>query len=67
MSFPAREPEAPPWLDLLRGVMHFITRVPQRLHIHSPFVNAAVEGTELVLRVGGAETELVVFEGRVRF
>ncbi|MGQ0594593.1 MAG: FecR domain-containing protein [Gammaproteobacteria bacterium] len=67
LSFPPREPEAPPWLDLLQGVMHFITRVPRRLQIHTPFVNAAVEGTELVLRVGEAETELIVFEGRVRF
>ncbi|MGH8574594.1 MAG: FecR domain-containing protein, partial [Gammaproteobacteria bacterium] len=68
LSFPLpREPEAPPWLDLLRGVMHFITRVPRRLQIHTPFVNAAVEGTEFVLRVGEAETELIVFEGRVRF
>ncbi|MGH8575714.1 MAG: TonB-dependent receptor domain-containing protein [Gammaproteobacteria bacterium] len=68
LSFPPpREPEAPLWLDLLRGVMHFITRVPRRLQIHTPFVNAAVEGTEFVLRVGEAETELIVFEGRVRF
>jgi tetratricopeptide (TPR) repeat protein len=67
LSFPPREPEAPPWLLLLRGVVHFITRVPQRLQIHTPFVNAVVEGTELVLRVGEAETELIVFEGRVRF
>ena len=37
------------------------------LQIHTPFVNAVVEGTELVLRVGEAETELIVFEGRVRF
>ena len=68
LSFPPpREPEAPPWLDLLRGVMHFITRVPRRLQIHTPFVNATVEGTEFVLRVGETETELIVFEGRVRF
>jgi hypothetical protein len=67
LSFPPREPEAPPWLLLLRGVVHFITRVPQRLQIHTPFVNAVVEGTELVLRVGEAETELIVFEGWVRF
>jgi len=67
LSFPPRGPEAPPWLDLLRGVMHFITRVPRSLQIHTPLVNATVEGTELVLRVGEAETELIVFEGRVRF
>ena len=67
LSFPPREPEAPPWLDLLRGVMHLITRVPRRLQIHTPFVNATVEGTEFVLGVGEAETELIVFEGRVRF
>ena len=67
LSFPPREPEAPPWLDLLRGVMHLITRVPRRLQIHTPLVNATVEGTEFVLGVGEAETELIVFEGRVRF
>ena len=67
LSFPPRGPEASPWLDLVQGVMHFITRVPRRLKIHTPFVNAAVEGTEVVLRVGEAEAELTVFEGRVRF
>ena len=30
-------------------------------------MNATVEGTEFVLRVGETETELIVFEGRVRF
>ncbi len=67
LSFPARDPEAPLWLKLLQGVMHLITRMPQRLQIQTPFVNAAVEGTEFALRVGEAETELIVFEGRVRF
>jgi tetratricopeptide (TPR) repeat protein len=66
LSFAAREPDRPSWLDLLRGAIHFITRIPQRLEIRTPFVNASVEGTEFVLRVLAAETRLWVFEGRVR-
>ncbi len=58
------EPE-PQWLDLLRGVVHFISRTPRILNIRTPFVNAGIEGTELLVRSDEQETGIWVYEGRV--
>ena len=63
----AIESDKPAWLDLLRGALHILSRVPRALNIRTPFVNAGIEGTEFALRVGNAETALWVYEGRVRF
>jgi len=63
----AIEPDKPAWLDLLRGALHIISRVPRALNIRTPFVNAGIEGTEFALRVNPAQAELWVYEGRVRF
>ena len=53
------------WLDLLRGAFHYLSHRPQSLRIRTPFVNAAVEGTEFMLAVEDARTLLTVFDGRV--
>ena len=52
-------------LDLLNGVVHFLSRAPRSLEVKTPFVNAAVEGTEFLIRVETNRTFLSVFEGRV--
>ena len=44
---------------------HFISRVPRSLKVNTPFVNAAIEGTEFVVAVGEADTTVTVFEGIV--
>ncbi|MGH9338233.1 MAG: TonB-dependent receptor domain-containing protein [Acidobacteriota bacterium] len=62
----AIEREKPAWLELLRGTLHIISRVPRAFNIRTPFVNAGTEGTEFALQVGKAETALWVYEGRVR-
>jgi len=59
------EAEEESWLDLLKGAVHFITRVPNSLKIKTPYVNAAVEGTEFVIRVENGETIVSVIEGQV--
>ncbi len=59
------ESEEASWLDLLKGAVHFITRTPNALKIKTPYVNAAVEGTEFVIRVENGETIVSVIEGRV--
>ena len=59
------ESEESSWLDLLKGAVHFITRVPNALKVKTPYVNAAVEGTEFVIRVENGETTVSVIEGRV--
>ncbi|HXH02634.1 MAG TPA: FecR family protein, partial [Candidatus Competibacteraceae bacterium] len=66
ITLTAPEPAAQAsWLDLLRGAVHFISRTPQPLKIKTPYVNAAVEGTEFLLRVEPSRTALWVYEGRV--
>ncbi len=52
-------------LDLLRGVAYFFSRTPQGLTVTTPFVNAAIEGTEFLMRVGDDDASVTVFEGRV--
>jgi tetratricopeptide (TPR) repeat protein len=53
------------WLKLLRGVAYFISRVRRSFEVETPYVNAAVEGTEFMIRVDREGVEVTVFEGRV--
>lgn len=57
----------PTWLELLKGAAHFISRDPRALKIITPLANAAIEGTEFLVRVSGQQADLIVYEGRVRF
>lgn len=66
LRFPAATPTETTWLELLRGALHTITRTPRQLEIRTPYVNAAVEGTEFALIVGDDHTRLQVVEGKVR-
>jgi tetratricopeptide (TPR) repeat protein len=54
------------WLDILKGILHVISRDPRALGITTPFANAGIEGTEFVVAVGGDATTVIVYEGRVR-
>lgn len=65
LTFTKLEQDEPTWLDLIAGMVHFISRVPRRLTITTPFVNGFVEGTEFVIRVDNAQTTLWVFEGGI--
>jgi tetratricopeptide (TPR) repeat protein len=54
-------------LDLIDGIGYFFSRTPKRLEIRTPFVNAAVEGTELLVGTApGDASRVAVLEGRVR-
>ena len=53
------------WLELLKGAAHFFSRTPRALEVRTPFVNAAVEGTEFFVRVEPDHTYLSVFDGQV--
>ncbi len=53
------------FVELLKGIGHFISRVPHALNIKTPFVNAAVEGTEFLVRVDGDQSVVAVSEGHV--
>ncbi|MCI0655171.1 MAG: FecR family protein, partial [Methylococcaceae bacterium] len=53
------------WLNLLRGALHFISNIPYRLKVKTPFVNAAIEGTEFAVRVTDSDAKVWVVEGEV--
>jgi tetratricopeptide (TPR) repeat protein len=52
-------------VELLKGIAHFISRVPRSLKVNTPFVNAAIEGTEFVVAIANQQTTVTVFEGTV--
>ena len=64
-------PEPPSGLDslveLLRGVIHVISRDPRFLQFTTPYANAGLEGTEFDIRVdeNNRFTEIIVLEGEV--
>ena len=51
---------------LLYGAAYFFSRHPRRLTVDTPFIDAAVEGTEFLVRVEAERTLIIVFAGRVR-
>jgi len=53
------------FLRLFRGVVHFFSRKPRALEVQTPYVNAAVQGTEFLVRVDEKEAFISVFEGEV--
>jgi tetratricopeptide (TPR) repeat protein len=67
LVFTAAETDtAPSWLELLKGAAHFISRDPRPLQIITPLANAAITGTEFLVRVDGGETGVIVYEGQVQ-
>jgi tetratricopeptide (TPR) repeat protein len=55
----------PSLLDLLIGEAYFFSHRPTRMRIATPFLNAAIEGTEFLIKVDGARTVVTVLEGAV--
>lgn len=53
-------------LSLTEGIAHFISRVKQAFEVVTPFVNAAVEGTEFVVAANDNQSQVTVLEGKVR-
>lgn len=60
---PAESPST--LLNMLKGAIHFISRTTRGLSVQTPFVNAAVEGTEFHIQSDETGAEVTVFEGRV--
>ena len=52
-------------LELLFGAVYFFSHRPRALEVDTPFVNAAAEGTEFLVRVGADRAEVVMLDGRV--
>jgi tetratricopeptide (TPR) repeat protein len=51
--------------DVVRGLIHVISRDPRSLRFNTPFANAGLEGTEFVIDVSDTETRITVVEGVV--
>jgi tetratricopeptide (TPR) repeat protein len=65
ITFIGLEQERTSLLDLLIGAAYFFSRIPRSLKVMTPFVNAAVEGTEFFVRVERDQAFLSIFEGLV--
>jgi tetratricopeptide (TPR) repeat protein len=65
ITFIGLEQERTSLLDLLGGAAYFFSRIPRSLRVTTPFVNAAVEGTEFFVKVERDQAFLSIFEGQV--
>ena len=61
-----RTADEPLWLRMVNGLMHFVSRSRSQLRVTTPFVNAAVEGTEFALTADAGASTVWVIEGEVR-
>jgi tetratricopeptide (TPR) repeat protein len=57
--------DKPSVVGLLEGAVYFFSRKPRVLEVDTPFFDAAVEGTEFLVRVESQRALLTVFDGRV--
>ncbi|MCB1800244.1 MAG: TonB-dependent receptor [Gammaproteobacteria bacterium] len=66
LVFPEPENDGLSFVELIEGALHLMSRIRGRLEIRTPFVNAGLEGTEFVVRVGPDQAQVLVIEGTVR-
>ena len=62
----ATDEEKPSHLDLARGAFQSFSRRPHALEVNTPYLNAAVQGTEFVIRTDAGGSTLTTYEGVVR-
>jgi tetratricopeptide (TPR) repeat protein len=63
VNFSGLEKKTTSLIDIITGVVHFISRVPRTLRVNTPFVNGTVEGTEFLAQVFEDHAIFTVFEG----
>ncbi len=66
VTFAAPQDDKRTWLDILKGVIHVISRDPRALRVITPFANAGIEGTEFLVRVDVDTALVLVYEGSVK-
>lgn len=66
ITFTNLTPDKPSVVSVTTGFAHFISRVKAAFEVITPFINAAIEGTEFVVAVNKGNAEVTVFEGTVR-
>ncbi len=64
-TFSGFEKPGTPLFELLKGAVHFFSRFPRSLKVITPFVNAAIKGTEFFVRVQTDQSFISIFEGEV--
>ena len=57
--------DKPSVVGLLQGAVYFFSRKPRVLEVDTPFFDAAVEGTEFLVRVEPRRALLTVFDGKI--
>lgn len=66
INFPPAEARAQNiLLELIQGMGYLFSRTPAALKFKTPFINAAIEGTEFLLSAAPLESRVLVLEGRV--
>jgi tetratricopeptide (TPR) repeat protein/opacity protein-like surface antigen len=65
ITFLSLKKEQTSLIDLLNGIIHIFSRFPRKLKVETPFVTAAVEGTEFYVKVERDQAFLSILEGRV--
>lgn len=58
-------PEQGFWVELLQGAAHFLSRTPKAFSVKAPYLNAAVDGTEFIVRAAAPANSVSVVEGQV--
>ncbi len=53
-------------IDLLRGIIYLMAREPDQFVVETPYVNAAIDGTEFVVSVNDNASSITLIEGAVR-
>src|SRR5512147_2190201 len=57
--------DKPAVVGLIEGAVYFFSRKPRVLQVDTPFFDAAIEGTEFLVRVEPQRALLTVFDGRI--
>ena len=65
VELPGPDEGASIWVELLRGIIHIISRDPRELTFRTPYLNAGLEGTEFVVKVDDDGADVTVIEGVV--
>ncbi len=65
LTIPAQAAERSFVMDVAKGKVHVLTRTPGSFTVKTPFVTAAVKGTEFLVDVGDDSAQVTVFEGEV--
>jgi tetratricopeptide (TPR) repeat protein len=65
LTFSDLENERTYIIDLIKGAVHFFSRGSRSLKVVTPYVNAAVEGTEFEVRVTDDEAQVTLMAGQV--